>query len=591
MVYFTKYQQPMKIIREKSEKEEKQLNAWVSLASWVWFSDPQFTCYYCPAQMATNHGMINQLRASLVQLYCLLSTLNSAQVNKIHQVEKCFMTAEDGKCNHILSKANKTHLPSIIENCSMQELASLVNMSQNSSGSMLACSGLENIDNYQAGAFSSLFRILLLQETLFASLNSEDIVSLKNIIPTCSPDQLLKLFQQLQVLMIGTHLDTVQEYHKTLQDSALCKQNFFYELLGCQQDGTIIQQILCDLYSLPLSQVIRFYSVFPYLQGVQLVQLVKLMQLNIIEILDTRKLLAPQHFADNCKDVEMGDSDKDEYCDGDNNNSELSLELLERFPDQAVYKRNLRPYPTVLIKGSGKKFSNKELFRVVPHIYRCDTLEEIPNSLVGDHSQTATIGSILKFKKLKIQLTSRQVNDTFFCVRFELYRQSTASNSSSSPLAVAQSTPIQIVSHSSLIIKSSQDADPICLNEIIPANGTTSGNTRVALLGQNFPDPAFVKVTFDGIEIPCETYGANTIICYSPAHVQGNVSVAVHDSRQPTSHSTNNSKPFQYSLTNQEAFTFSGYDCSSLSFPDNSMMLDELCSPEFDFLTKGHNIT
>lgn len=483
---------------------------------------------------AIQNPMFNHLKASLMQLLCLFSSLNFSQARKINAVEKC-LTEKNGECVPILSKKIQKELPTILSTCSVQELTTLVNFSQNSKFTQIsdylgAESCIIDINDCQGNAFASLFRVLLLQEALHTSFSPEDIISLKKIIPKYKPDEQLRLVQQLQIVMNEMTSEQIEYIFNDIQEKNE-KSQILFQLLENYQDRYIIYETLREFFNLQLSQIIRLFSAIPRLHQIQTVQMVKLLQLDILSMIEIRQLLNP-----NKSQCANDDEIMEDYCDTTDVINDVSIQILDKLPDQAVYKRNLsKPCPSILIsspKLEGGKTVKRVSYRVVPTILRCDTQEEIQGALIGDHSQVGTVGSILKFKKLKIQVTSRQVGDVLFCIRFSLFKESSNSKKLknnpdfNNPLCVIQSTPIQIVSHSSLIVNIKK-AQNIQVTEVIPSSGSVSGNTRLAILGNNFPDASSLHVYFDGKEVKAEPHGPNTIICYSPPHLPGEVNVCV----------------------------------------------------------------
>ena len=471
----------------------------------------------------SEQSMVTQLRHSLVQLYWLLSSLNPSQRQKIEQLERKrpqFQYNEE-----MFSKSNRKTIFRMIELSSVQELAVLIQSARSvehveqffqqiNPEYRQVSQELKPIHVYH---FGCLFRVLLLQEILYYSLTAGDIISIMQMIPSCYPDHKLKLLQQLQIILCGLSKEQMETIFHSIRENPSERQSIIDSILMNMQDSVELYQPLSELFKLPQNQMERIHQTLPKFQDIQLVQLVKILQMDARSILEIRQILSPPEITIK-EDVEM--TDEDVKCNQKTIIPEIdvSLQIISQLPNQAVYKRNLRPYPSVLITGDDRY--KGDIFRVVPVVYRCDTLEPIPHALNSDHSQTGTIGSILKFRKIKIQVTSRQIQDALFCIRFEIYKESIGI------VNMTQSNPIQIVSHSSLI-KNDVSKVSIKVNEIVPSVGPSSGGTRVAILGSGFNDVSSLTVRFGNFDIVPEIHGNNTLICTTPPNFPSTVDVTI----------------------------------------------------------------
>jgi len=235
----------------------------------------------------------------------------------------------------------------------------------------------------------------------------------------------------------------------------------------------------------------------------------------------------------------MGEEEEeDEEDDGNNPNSmnqnmpgwpmqtgkPLSLQIVEQVPSQSVYKRNLKPNPMVMVVGD-TSLNDGRLF-IVPVLMRCDTLTEEPKFLSGNSPVQITIGRVLTFKKLKVLTTSHQQQETLFLVKFELRRY--LSEEQYEMLDSVHSSPICVVSHSTQMKPITTTA--AVLHEVIPSSGPVTGGTRVGVLGANFVDSPAARVRFDTTDVMPHFYGPGTLVCHSPQHDAGSVSVRVCNS-------------------------------------------------------------
>jgi len=208
----------------------------------------------------------------------------------------------------------------------------------------------------------------------------------------------------------------------------------------------------------------------------------------------------------------------------DNMNEEptLKLEILEQPPDKCVYKRNIKPNPSVSIVGDMTE--NDGNLYIAPVLIRCDTFLSEPKHLTGNEPQKVGANRTFSFKKLKILVTSRQMNETHFSVRFELRKYAPNMNDYQ-VMSQVTTNPICVYSHSTQL-KQTPKTKP-ALIEIIPSRGSPKGQTRVAILGNNFVDSPTTRVKFGDIEVMPIFHGPKTLICHTPTHIAGNVKVQV----------------------------------------------------------------
>lgn len=206
----------------------------------------------------------------------------------------------------------------------------------------------------------------------------------------------------------------------------------------------------------------------------------------------------------------------------------MRLEILEQPPQKCVYRRNLRPAPMVNVVGIVGR--PKRLF-VVVKVLRCDTGEEIDNEsavtgLQSDLVQRVAVGTPVTFDKIKVGLTSHQLNDSYMALKFELREYEEGDDAQWKTVHSLQSVPFQVVAHSNQMKKPAQL--PPEVQEVIPANGNVRGGTQVVVLGNNFFDSPGLRVRFGQHDVQPQYRGPRTLVCRSPpATREGPVEVAV----------------------------------------------------------------
>lgn len=232
-----------------------------------------------------------------------------------------------------------------------------------------------------------------------------------------------------------------------------------------------------------------------------------------------------------------GVNDDDMNIDADGGDDEssvdpsgLRLEIIEQPPEKCVYKRNIKPAPTIMVVGENNSDNDGHLF-VVVILLRCDTGEAQYTLITGNKPTQVTSGRVIPFKRLKILVTSHQMNETLFSLRFELRRYADAKAAEKGTtndyqlLGSVTSNPVCVLSHSTQL-KPTSSVNPVVL-EVIPMSGPTSGLTRVAVLGANFVESPTTRVKFDNIEVMPIFHGPKTLICVTPKHAAGTVEVRV----------------------------------------------------------------
>ncbi len=148
-------------------------------------------------------------------------------------------------------------------------------------------------------------------------------------------------------------------------------------------------------------------------------------------------------------------------------------------------------------------------------------------SLSGDLDYPVASGGVVTFKKLKIMKTSNQMGDTHVALRFEL-REHVRGGAADDyrVLHTTQSSPFMVMSHSSQLKKPRELAPAV--QEVIPAEGSREGGTRVVVLGANFMDTPALRVRFGRIDVQPVFHGPRTLSCLAPpARATGPVDVAV----------------------------------------------------------------
>jgi hypothetical protein len=308
------------------------------------------------------------------------------------------------------------------------------------------------------------------------------------------------------------------------------------------------------MLQLSSDELLSFQENFPTLDPIQLMLLIRLVEVGTMVSYDFYNI-----FMGGKNNVVVQNEDMNTtgvFLENFEVEPTLKLEILEQPPDKCVYKRNVKPNPSVSIVGDLTE--NDGSLYVAPVLVRCDTFLSEPKHLTGNDPIKVGANRNFAFKKLKILVTSRQLNETHFSVRFELRKYSPNMNDYT-VIHQVTSNPICVYSHSTQL-KPTPKTKPT-LTEIIPNKGSPKGQTRVAILGNNFVDSPTTRVKFDDIEVMPIFHGPRTLICHTPNHLAGKVKVQVCN--EPDTWS--NCGTFVYDTTIDQPLRMVGSEFSSLN--------------------------
>jgi len=504
------------------------------------------------------------LRQKLLELVILLKTLSPNQFTTLTRFEQCDInilsptmdlsrtieSVGDAEFEWMVASATKP----------VEELRS----SPNSHGSL---------SKEQLLSFRCLLHLVLLQEMITIQFTISHLMKLTEIIPQIPPDHQLKLLQQLQQWLFSIDSrrleETWRDYHdptRSPQDSLL-----FQDLMD-HQDRFSIEQPLQGILSFEdWDETRQMCEGLTQLHPPQLVQLVRLLQYEPLQILEIRQFLSHEGWKGLQSLLDDDPTEPpDPMFDDDQYNHEphieptprsafseaVSLSILEQPPEQTVYKRNLKPFPAILVQGDERLVLQPgESLVVAPMLYRYDNLEPVLNKISGVTPLPVTTGATVVFKKLKIMVTSNQLNNTLFFLQFELRKVS--QNKAPETLAFLQSNPIFVVSHTTLLKKPiSPTIEAATISEVIPPKGTSEGGTKVAILGDNFVDTPNTRVWFDLIEVKPQFHGPKTLTCITPRHEPGHSIVCVSNTPQHPRSSSHQAHPSPLPEGRYTVFTF-----------------------------------
>jgi len=383
--------------------------------------------------------------------------------------------------------------------------------------------------------FNFLFQVFHLQG-LLQSLSILQLMKLFEVIPPGPTVQQEQLLNQIEQLFSQLQPETLSSIHKKMEEAQPgTEHQTLAQILGLPLDHFQLYQPLLLLLQLDLDELLKLREELPKLTQIQNKQLIQLLQMQPFDVLELRSTMNPY---DNTSQNDMifdesnfSDKNYQQTSSSLNMDKRLSLQIVEQPPEKSVYKRNLKPNPMIMLVGDQKITGN--LFIAVVLI-RCDNFFEEQKFLIGNRPERVTSSRIVTFKKLKITTTSHQQQETLFCLRFEL--RNYTNEDEYEILDSVHSNPICVLSHSTQMKPIPSSAPTI--SEVIPPYGPPTGGTRVAILGSNFVDNPAARIRFDTTDVIPIFHGAGTLICHTPQHQPGAVSVRVCNSGKKWSESS-----------------------------------------------------
>ncbi|EGC33554.1 hypothetical protein DICPUDRAFT_154398 [Dictyostelium purpureum] len=262
------------------------------------------------------------------------------------------------------------------------------------------------------------------------------------------------------------------------------------------------------------------------------------------------------------------------------------IKIVDQPPDKAIYKRNVKPAPSVSFQGDSKDLDGNYYVSVA--LLRCNDFSEEPTFLNGASKPTKiTNGKIVTFKKLKVMVTSHQQGETLFCFRFDLRRYSSDPETNPNDFEIVSSvhsSPISILSHSTQL-KSTAIADLPKVTEVFPLSGPSTGGTRICLLGSNFADTPAIRLKFGNVEIQPEFFSGGTLVCNAPEHPPGTVQIKVSNCQNQWS-VTSATFTFEDTNTINPSSNISS-DALSNILPESVFGLDFSKTFDTNFIIKG----
>ncbi|KAL6072068.1 26S proteasome non-ATPase regulatory subunit 10 [Balamuthia mandrillaris] len=375
-------------------------------------------------------------------------------------------------------------------------------------------------------ALGHLMQLYHLQQVL-SKLSIMQLMKLFEFVPPGGQVQQLQLLQQLQQLLGQLLPDTLLNLQSEVtKTSPQQEQHVLANLLHLRKEHFHLYQPLRHILQLDPNELLALRDVLPTLLPAQMLQLLSLLQLQPFDVLELKRLLTavqPQPPPPLLPSSSSAASSSSGALPPEvaPQHKKLLLKIVEQPPEKSVYKRNLKPNPTVQVVEEEEASSEQNLF-VAPVLLRCDTLEEQPKLMTGNKPVKVAPGRVISFRRLKITSTSHQQGESLFAIKFELRKYH---NNEYEILDSVQSNPICVLSHSTQLKPASTTTPAVA--EVIPYSGSSLGGTRVAVLGNNFVDSPSSKVRFDNTDVMPTFHGPRTLICITPQHQPGIVSVRV----------------------------------------------------------------
>eukprot|EP00005_Dracoamoeba_jomungandri_P001909 CAMPEP_0174262112 /NCGR_PEP_ID=MMETSP0439-20130205/12777_1 /TAXON_ID=0 /ORGANISM="Stereomyxa ramosa, Strain Chinc5" /LENGTH=807 /DNA_ID=CAMNT_0015346753 /DNA_START=226 /DNA_END=2649 /DNA_ORIENTATION=- len=356
---------------------------------------------------------------------------------------------------------------------------------------------------------------------LLSKLSILQLMKIFEFIPSAPKVQQLQLLQQLQQLLGQLLPEALISLQKEVEAKPTNDQHqVLVQLLQLRKEHFHLYQPLRLLLQLGSEELLGLQEILPKLQPIQMLHLLTLLQMQPFEVLELKRVFQTptEHSGEMTIQPTVVQEGSVKVI---NSTFGHLLRIVEQPPEKSVYKRNLKPNPTVQLEDNEDISMESNLF-VAPVLIRCDTLEEKPDLLTGNKPVKIAPGRVVSFRRLKITATSHQQGESLFAIKFELRRYH---GNEYEILDFVQSNPICVLSHSTQLKPASSTTASVV--EVIPYSGSTFGGTRVAVLGNNFVESPSSRVRFDNIDVMPTFHGPRTLICTTPQHQPGIVSVRV----------------------------------------------------------------
>eukprot|EP00028_Trichosphaerium_sp_Am-I-7-wt_P005735 CAMPEP_0168528302 /NCGR_PEP_ID=MMETSP0405-20121227/13169_1 /TAXON_ID=498012 /ORGANISM="Trichosphaerium sp, Strain Am-I-7 wt" /LENGTH=336 /DNA_ID=CAMNT_0008551683 /DNA_START=230 /DNA_END=1240 /DNA_ORIENTATION=- len=197
------------------------------------------------------------------------------------------------------------------------------------------------------------------------------------------------------------------------------------------------------------------------------------------------------------------------------------LRVARQPPNKTVYKRILKPYPTIMLVANVPTLDlNANNLFVEAELVRGDSEQMLPLCLEGNRVVRISTTQFGTFKRLKV-LSTTKMQGTPFRLKFSLKKYN-GTVFETIPGVSAISGPIEVYSHVSYLKeRKNNPVPPPAVTEIFPRHGTASGQTRSVILGANFVNSPDLRVRFGNRVVTAQFHEAKTLIVSTPPGPKG----------------------------------------------------------------------
>eukprot|EP01090_Pellita_catalonica_P012391 TRINITY_DN2677_c0_g1_i1.p1 TRINITY_DN2677_c0_g1~~TRINITY_DN2677_c0_g1_i1.p1 ORF type:complete len:724 (-),score=90.68 TRINITY_DN2677_c0_g1_i1:49-2220(-) len=197
----------------------------------------------------------------------------------------------------------------------------------------------------------------------------------------------------------------------------------------------------------------------------------------------------------------------------------VGLKLVRDIPEKVVYRKILRPFPSVMLTDVSSGFVPGQYFVKAVLVHLNGT--ELPDSLEGDYTaRFGRGGTIAMFDKLKIKHTCNSMKVDSFQLKFSLHRledctRVLSSRGSDLALCSVLSEKVRVFSHSTYLKR--KDKNFARISELRPNSGKASGGQRVAITGSGFgSQQSPPRIKFGKSEIQATLRQDGVLLCIVP---------------------------------------------------------------------------
>lgn len=254
-----------------------------------------------------------------------------------------------------------------------------------------------------------VYRLHLFRKLLQTATQEQLLLIFRILDPTKQQVQRLDLLNHIQQLLSDLEQDTLLSLHEkmaavagessessTSTTTTTSTSNStgtleikhqeaeeLHKLVALPTEWFHLYEPLRQLLQLPVDEVLNFKSFFPFLGPIEKTLLLSLVDAGLYFMSDMIRMLVPEKEPTSIEYV-FKFLEFNLFFSFDEDTT-WKLTVLDQPPEKCVYRRNVKPAPTIFI--SGDQTDNDGNLYIVPSLVRCDTGEELVDMITGAEPQ------------------------------------------------------------------------------------------------------------------------------------------------------------------------------------------------------------